>query len=184
MQVVAVDGDPAAFGEARLRHDDRHPVDRDPDEQVVGDPLAALEHGLLARHVELDDLVLRHVLDPARRELVEEALRDLRRDGNRPRHRRDDSDLGLLPDSPLDELVVEEERALERRRRALVGLAEDPDQDGAAGEGGQGVAHPLGPGDRVVLAARPRRSPAPPPCRTRRRARPRGCRRRTSLRRS
>ena len=59
----------------------------------------------------------------------------------------------LLPDSPLDELVVEEERALERRRRALVRLAEDADQDRPAGERGQRVAHPLGPGDRVVLEA-------------------------------
>ena len=94
---------------------------------------------------------LRHVLDVSRRELVEEALRDLRRDGNRRGHRRDDPDLRLLPDSPLDELVVEQERALERRRRALVRLGEDADQDRPAGESGQGVAHPLGAGDRVVL---------------------------------
>ena len=48
-QVVAVDRDPAVLGEARLPDHGRHAVDRDPDEQVVGEPLAALEHGLLGR---------------------------------------------------------------------------------------------------------------------------------------
>ena len=107
----------------------------------------------MADGIELDDPLLRHVLDVARRELVEEALRDLRRDGNRRGHRRDDPDLGLFPDAPLDELVVEQERALERRGRALVRLGEDAEQDRPAVELGQGVAHPLGAGDRVVLEA-------------------------------
>ena len=55
-EVVAVDRDPAVLGEARLRDHGRHAVDRDPDEQVVGEALAALEHGLLGGRIELDDL--------------------------------------------------------------------------------------------------------------------------------
>ena len=46
---------------------------------------------------------------------------------------------------------MEQERALERRGRALVRLAEDADQDPSRLELGQRVAHPLGAGDRVVL---------------------------------
>ena len=59
-----------------------------------------------------------------------------------------------LPDPSLDEVVVQQERALERRGRALVRLAEDAEQDRPAAEPGQRhVAHPLGSGDRVVLEA-------------------------------
>ncbi len=89
----------------------------------------------------------------ARLELVAEPLRHLGCDGNRPRHRRDDADLGLVAEAALDELVVEEERALERRRRALERLAEDREEDRPAVERGQRVAQPLGAGDRVVLVA-------------------------------
>ena len=46
---------------------------------------------------------------------------------------------------------MQHERALERRGRALVRLPEDADQDRPAREPRQGVAHPLGSGDRVVL---------------------------------
>ena len=129
-------------------------MDRDPDEEVVRQPLAALEHGLLGRHVQLDHPFLPDVLDVARSELVEEPLRDLGRDRDRRGHRRNDANLRLVPDATLDELVVQEERAFERRRRALVRLAEDADQDLSARERGErGVAHLLGSRDRVVLEA-------------------------------
>src|SRR5262249_55758199 len=51
----------------------------------------------------------------------------------------------------LDEVVVEEERALERRRRTFEGVAEDPDQDPPGVEVRHNVPHTLGSGDRVVL---------------------------------
>src|SRR5947208_9332151 len=108
-EVVGIERPTALWGEAPLLHHGRRAVDRDPDEQVVRQPLAALEHRLLARRIELDHAVLREVLDPARLELVEEPLRDLWGDGNRRGHRRDYADLRLLSDAPLYELVVQQE---------------------------------------------------------------------------
>ena len=48
---------------------------------------------------------------------------------------------------------MQQERALERRGRAFIRLAEDADQDRPTREAGQGVAHPLGARDRVVLVS-------------------------------
>ena len=79
----------------------------------------------LAVGVDLDDGRLPHELDAALRELVEEPLRDLGSNRHGSRHRRDDADLGPVPDPAPDELVVQQERALERRGRALERLAED-----------------------------------------------------------
>ena len=50
-------------------------------------------------------------------------------------------------------MIVQEKRALERRWRALEGVAEDPDQDRSRIELREHVAHALGSRDRVVLEA-------------------------------
>ena len=101
--------------------------------------------------VDLDHPLLGHVLDPTLAESTEDALRDLLRDRNRRRHRTDDADLCICPDSSLHEVIVQQERPFERGRRALEGLTEDPDQDRPRVEVGQHVAHSLCPRDRVVL---------------------------------
>ena len=103
-------------------------MEGDADEQLVRQSLAALEHGLLALDVEFDDASVRHVLDVARVESVEEGLGDLGGDWNRGGHRADHADLSRVPDPTRDEMVVQQECALERRRRALERLAEDPDR--------------------------------------------------------
>ena len=144
--------------ETRLGDDGRDAVDGDADEEVVREPLAAVEHGLLHSRIDRDDTRLRRELDFTLRELVEKPLRDLGRDRHRRRHRRQDAELCAFADPAVDEQVVQEERALERRGRAFEGLAEDPDQDGPAGETGQRVAQPLGAGDRVVLVSAVRKS--------------------------
>ena len=86
-------------------------------------------------------------------ELVAEPLRDLVCHWHGPRHRRDDAERRAVADPALDELVVEEEGALERRRRALERLAEDREEDRPAREARQRVAQPLRAGNRVVLVA-------------------------------
>ena len=86
-------------------------------------------------------------------ELVEEPLRNRVRHRHGLRHRRDDAERCAVAYPALDELVVEEERALERRRRALERLAEDREEDRPAVERRQRVAQPLGAGNRVVLVA-------------------------------
>ena len=53
----------------------------------------------------------------------------------------------------LREVLVQEERSLERRRRTLERLPEHRDEDAPAVELGQRVAQTLGPGQRVVLVA-------------------------------
>ena len=50
-------------------------------------------------------------------------FRELLRDRDGSGHRADYTDLRLRSDSPLDEVVVQQERALERSGRALEGVA-------------------------------------------------------------
>ena len=110
----------------------------DPDEVVIGHAVAAREPGLPVIDARHD--LLGHVLDPALPEGIEEGLRDLLRNWNRRRHRADHPDLHGLPDAPLQEVIVEQERALERGGRALVRVAQDPDQDRARIDAGERVA--------------------------------------------
>ena len=124
---------------------------RDPDEQVVGDADAALEPRLVVPCVELHDMLVRHVLDATLCQGVEDALGKFFRDRNRSRDRADDTNLDRIPDAALDEVIVKEERALERRGRALEWVAEDPDQDLPRVEVREHVAHALRSRDRVVL---------------------------------
>jgi len=128
-------------------------VHRDADEQVVGDAAAAREPGLAVRRVELHDLLVPHILDAALGQGVEEALGELLRDRNRRRHRADGANLDRIPEAALDKVVVQQQRTLERRRRALERVTEDPDQDPPRVEVGEHSAHALRSSDRVVLDA-------------------------------
>jgi len=94
------------------------------------------------------------VLDLACCERVENALRDPLRDRDRGRHRADHTDLRCSSDAALHQIVVQQQRAFERGRRALVRMAEDPDQDPAGLELRQRVAHSLCARERVVLETR------------------------------
>ena len=58
-----------------------------------------------------------------------------------------------VADALLREVLVQQERSLERRGRALERLPEHRDEDPAAVEVVQRVAQPLGAGERVVLVA-------------------------------
>ena len=103
--------------------------------------------------VELDDLLIRHVLDAALTQGVEDRLGKLLRDRNRSSHRADGANLDRIPEASLDEVVVKQEGALERRRRALERMTEDSDQDPARLEVRERVPHPLRSGNGVVLDA-------------------------------
>lgn len=98
-------------------------------------------------------MLVRHVLDSTLGQGVEEALGKLFRDRNRSRDWPDDSNLDRIPDTALDEVIVKQERPLERRGRALEWVAEDPDQDLPRVEVREHVAHALRARDRVELAA-------------------------------
>ena len=131
----------------------RHTVHRDPDEQVVGDASAAREPRHVVLCVDFHDMLVGHVLDALLGQGAENALGELFRDRNRSRHRADDTNLGRIPDAALDEVIVKQERTLERRGRALEWVAEDPDQDFPRVEIREHVAHALRSRDRVVLDA-------------------------------
>ena len=102
--------------------------------------------------------------------------------GTRQRHHQ--RDLGLLAQPALGEVVVHQQRGLARRGRALERRRRHADDHPAAGEVGEHVAQRERAGHGVELVAaldqpgRRRRD------RGRRRARPPGCRPRTSRRRS
>src|SRR5439155_15886888 len=131
----------------------RHAMNGDPDEQVVRDASAARELRLVAPRVYLHDVLVRHVLDPALGQGVEDALGYLLRDRNRSRHRADDASVDRVTDATVDEVIVKQERTLERRRRALEGLTEDSDQDLLGVEVRKHAANTYDSRDRVVLDA-------------------------------
>ena len=91
--------------------------------------------------------------DAPRGEPVAEHLRDLAGHRDRALHREGRRDLHGVADAALREVLVQQERALERSRRALERLPEHGDEDSPAVEVGQRVAQSLGAGERVVLVA-------------------------------
>ena len=93
------------------------------------------------------------LLDAPRGERVAEHLRDLAGHRDRALHRERRRHLHRVADAPLREVLVQQERPLERRRRTLERLPEHGDEDAPAVEVGQRVAQPLGAGDRVELEA-------------------------------
>ena len=93
------------------------------------------------------------LLDAPRGERVAEHLRDLAGHRDRALHRERRRHLHRVADAPLREVLVQQERPLERGRRTLEGLPEHGDEDSPAVEVGQRVAQPLGAGDGVVLEA-------------------------------
>jgi hypothetical protein len=72
-------------------------------------------------------------------------------DGERPVDRAEERQLGLLAEAAIAELGLDEERDLERRRRALVRDARDADDDPAAGEGVERLAQLRGGLGRVEV---------------------------------
>ena len=112
-----------------------------------------LKPRLVVLCVELDDMLVRHVLDATLCQGVEDALGKFFRDRNRRCEWADDTNLDRIPEAALEEVIVKEERALERRGRALEWVAEDPDQDLPRVEVRERVAHALRSRDRVVLDA-------------------------------
>ena len=146
-------GHPVTVCEPGIEDHLRRAVYGDPDEQVVRKALAIGDARLVLSSVELHDVLIGDVLDAALGQSVEEAPGNLLRDRHRCRHRPGDADLDRIPEAALDEVVVEEKRALERRRRALERMAEDPEQDLPRVDFRENVAHPLRSRDRVVLDA-------------------------------
>lgn len=123
-KVGVVHGHPPLNREPGILNHFRHAVNGDPDEQVVWHASAAREPGLSAASVEFGDKLVGHILDPALLQSCKDALRNLFRDRDRRRHRADHADLHDCPDSPLHEVIVQQERTLERSGRALEGMTQ------------------------------------------------------------
>ena len=121
---------PSAKPESSITAGD--PVHRDAQEQVVRETPAVVEHGLMRRSVQRHHLALRHELDAALGEPREDRLRGgrRRRDGGAERDHDLDPDIGAV--AALAQVVVEQDRRLARRGRALEGSPADAD-DGRAG---------------------------------------------------
>ena len=96
---------------------------------------------------------LRQLLDASGGERLAEHLRHLSGHRDRALHRERRRQLHRVADAPPREVLVQQERPLERGRRALEGLPEHGDENPSAVELGQRVAQPFGAGDRVVLMA-------------------------------
>ena len=73
--------------------------------------------------------------------------------GNRALHREGGCQLYGVANPPLREVLVQEERSLERGRRTLERLAEHRDENASAVELAERIAQPLRPGERVILIA-------------------------------
>ena len=71
--------------------------------------------------------------------------------GTGPPERQDQGDLAVVADAAGDELVVQEQGALARRRRALERRAADADDGVSLREARDGIAHPHGARERVEL---------------------------------
>lgn len=152
-EVGLVDGHPAVDREARRRERVGRPMDRDADEEVVGQRPAARELRRARRRIDARDAVLGQLLDVPRGERVAEHLRDLTGDRDGSLHGKRGGDVHRVADAPLREVLVQQERPFERSRRTLEGLPQHGDEDSPAVELRQRVAQPLGAGDRVVLEA-------------------------------
>ncbi len=126
-------------------------VDGDPDKQVVRHTPAVRQPGRPRTRVQAHHQLLGRVLDSALVERSEEQLRHLLGDGNGRRHREGHPNVHGVPHSPLYQQIVQQERSLERGRRALERMAENRDQDPPPREVGEGVPQALGAGERVVL---------------------------------
>jgi hypothetical protein len=111
----------------------------------------ARQPGLALRGIDGGDHLLGALLDAAIGEPIPEHLRYSRGHGDGALHREGHRHLHRLADALLREVLVQEERALERRRRALERLPEYGEEDPPAVEGIQGLAHPFSAGERVVL---------------------------------
>ena len=109
--------------------------------------------GLVLRRIDGGDDLLGAFLDIAVGKSIPEHLRDSPRHGHGALHREGHRHLHRLADALLHEALMQEERALERRRRTLEGLTQHGDEDPPAVEVGQRVAQPLGAGDGVVIEA-------------------------------
>src|SRR5215204_6488535 len=91
------------------------------------------------------------VADGAFRECLHNCRRGLRRNRDRRLHRADHIDLGGVSHSATEQIVMQQQGALVRRRRALERNPEDRDEHPAARKRLQDVTQPLGAGHGVVL---------------------------------
>ena len=82
------------------------PMDRDADEEVVAQRLAARESCRAGSRVDPGDEVLREFIDVARSKAVSEHLRDLTGHRDRAGHRECRRHLHRVPDAPLGEVLV------------------------------------------------------------------------------
>src|SRR6185312_4355111 len=101
--------------------------------------LAARELCRTGRRVDAGDEMLWQFLDVACSEPIAEHLRDLTGHRDRARHRKCRRHLDGVPDSLLREVLVQQERTLERGGRALERLPENRDEHPAALEVGERV---------------------------------------------
>lgn len=94
-----------------------------------------------------------HEPDVPLAERFQDRLRYLLRDRDGRIHVTRDAHVDLFADAPLHQVVVQQQRTLERRRRTLVRLAEHGDQHLSAGERRKRVPQSLGPRNGVVLVS-------------------------------
>jgi hypothetical protein len=87
--------------------------------------------------------LLRNELDPTLAERLEQRLRRVRRWRDRLRERHHHPELAVVAGAALGEMVVEEQRRLARRGRALERRAADTDHSAAGREGRHHVAQVL-----------------------------------------
>ena len=124
-----------------------------PRNRSKGSRRAVVEDGLARGGVQRGDPAVPHELDPPLGELRQDRLG---RRGRR-RDRRAERDHDLDPDGVADTVraqqLVEQERRLARRRRALERRAADADDRGARSERREQVADGLGARHRVELVA-------------------------------
>jgi hypothetical protein len=112
-----------------------------------------LEMRHLARGVDAIDPTTPGVLDAPRRHGPLHRRRRLRRHRDRRRLRRDHMQLSRITDASLDQVVVQQQDSLVRRRRALERDRQDREQHLAAAKPRQLVTQPLSAVDRVILEA-------------------------------
>ena len=157
-------------------HDVGRAVLRHAEEEVERQLAAVVEHG--DRAVRSSDATRAPGTNSMPRSAnAASSAADVSGDGGTGRRERDhERDLAVVADAARGEVVVQQQRALARRGRALERRAADADDGAAARENaGSTSAQPLGAGDRVELVRR-RRARAWRRSRSRRRARRRGSR--------
>ena len=104
-------------------------------------------------HVEAGDKLLWRVLDSALVECSNEHLRDILRHRNGRRHREGHANPRCVPDSPLHEHVVQQERTLERSGRTLERMPKHGNENRPRVEVRKNIMQPLGSRERVILIA-------------------------------